>query len=176
MTIPIIAKTTERQEFATRLRKSQSVLNQAVYRISIDSGHPVGDFSFMENDDFFNQFAQQVTHIKVCNAANQGCFTPDYMTALNGSNWAKYDRANSLVAADGITYGWNDGALCTGKGLSSVNGQNPPNRFGRDVFFFTVVNGKGVVPAGHHSTADCTTGGNGVTCAAHALRTGRVMY
>ena len=190
ITVPTLMQNTERQEFVTRLKKADSVLKQISYKIAMDSGYPVGDYSFMENDDFFESFAQNINHIQKCTEANQGCFTPDTIKALNGSNWAKYDRVNSLVAADGITYGWHNGQYCTGKGLSSdderncigrfivdVNGQKAPNMFGRDVFFFGVINDKGIVPAGEaNGSADCKRGSNGITCAAKVLRENKIAY
>lgn len=132
---------------------------------------------------------RQIQHIKVCTADNQGCFYSGYMTRLNGRNHAEYDGANAVVASDGITYGWSN-HNCESKGLSEedldnckgrfivdINGVRKPNRFGRDVFFFAAVDGKGIVPAGSgNKSADCNVGDKGITCAAKVLREGKMAY
>ncbi len=190
ITVPTLIQSTEKQEYVTKLKKANSVLKQVSYRISMESGYPVGDYTFMEDDAFFENFAREISYIKKCTASNQGCFTSDSIKALNGNDWSNYDRKNSLVAADGITYGWHNGQYCTGKGLSTedqnncigrfivdVNGQKAPNKFGRDVFFFGVINDRGIIPAGDaNNSADCKKGSNGITCAAKVLREGKIKY
>ena len=189
ITIPAIHSLAEKQEYVSKLKKAYSTLKQSTYRIAIEQGYPVGDLEFTLREDFFPIFIRQIKHIKVCNAANQGCFYSKDIKTLSGTNWAKYDRANSVVAADGVTYGWDSG-LCDDKGLSAednanckgrfivdINGVRPPNRFGRDVFFFGAIDGKGIVPAGSgNNSQDCYVGSNGIMCAAKVLREGKMAY
>ncbi len=189
ITVSSVIQSTERQEYVTKLKKAYSVLNQSVYRISIENGYPVGDFSFMEDDDFFYLFAEVINTLKICTKANDGCFTSSYIKTLKGTNWRTYDRVNSLITLDGIAYGW-DLSYCSGKGLSTedisncigrfivdINGERSPNRFGYDVYFFAVVDGKGIVPAGSgNNSADCKRGGDGVTCAAKVLKDSEINY
>ncbi|MBQ2612013.1 type II secretion system protein [bacterium] len=56
-----------------------------------------------------------------------------------------------------------------------VNGKKSPNRVGRDIFFFVLVD-NGVVPAGIHNTPDCKSDGKGLTCAAKVLNEGKINY
>lgn len=189
MAIPVILQSTGRHESVTRLKKANSVLGQAIYRIAMDEGASVGDYSFMANDDFFDAFSVTVNTIKICKNDERGCFSLTPLKELNGSNWANYNRENSLVTNDGMAYGW-DKNYCGGKGLSAedlencigrfivdINGDGMPNRFGYDIFFFLVVNGKGIVPAGSgNNSADCRRGSSGITCAAKVLRDGEINY
>ncbi|MBQ3641581.1 type II secretion system protein [bacterium] len=189
ITMPIIMTNAKNHEYVNRLKKAYSVLKQSSYRISMASGYPVGDFSFMENDDFFENFASEVAYSKICRNDHEGCFTPNKVKSLRGAGWEYYDTKNSLVSNDGISYGWYKEIWCTGKGfvpsderncigrfIVDVNGQNPPNKFGRDVYFFGVINNKGIVPAGEYRADDCKKDGNGITCAGRVLKEGKISY
>ena len=61
--------------------------------------------------------------------------------------------------------------LPSGLIIVDLNGSKNPNQFGIDVFRFTRVNGKGILPDGYAMTedevnADCSSSGNGWYCAA----------
>ena len=190
ITIPITQSITEKQEYVSKLKKAYSTLGQAAYRIAIDQGYPVGDFDFVTREDFFPIFVKQIQSIRVCTAANQGCFYSGYIKYLSGTNAYKFDRTDSVVGADGVTYGWDsrfceddkglsneDLANCKGRFIVDINGAHPPNRFGRDVFFFCAIDGKGIVPAGSgNNSADCYVGSNGITCAAKVLKENGMNY
>ncbi len=179
----------QKLESVNKLKKAYSSMSQAVIRISAQTGASAGDFSFMLDDDFFDYFTQNVNVLKICKTSANGCFTSSYLKSLKGSNWSTYNRKNSLITNDGIAFGW-DVSYCSGKGLSEedeancigrfiidLNGEKAPNRFGYDVFFFAVVDGKGVVPAGSgNNSADCQKNNNGITCAAKVLKEDDITY
>lgn len=181
-------QSTQKNEFVVRLQKADSTLRQSVLKISMKEGLPPGDYTFMTNDDFFNEFEKTVNTVKVCKGSERGCFSTS-SKQMNGIYWSGFDRINSLVTADGIAYNW-DQRYCDGKGLTSedlqncigrflidLNGVSGPNRFGYDIFFFAVVNGKGVVAAGSgNDSADCKRGRNGITCAAKVLKEKKISY
>ena len=187
ITVPSILQSTERQETVSKLKKAYSVLQQATIKIATDEGVPVGDFSLMSNDEFFDKFANTVNTTKLCKRAS-GCFSDKPLKALNGNDWSTYNRENSLVTADGIAFGWSkdycaskglsqeDEQNCIGRFIVDLNGDAPPNRFGYDIFFFQMVKGKGAVPAGTATHNDCRKRRSGVTCAAVVLSTGEVKY
>ena len=180
----------QKQEFVKRLRKADSTLRQAVLKISVSEGAPVGDFSFMNDDDFFFNFIKEVNTVKICNDNVRGCFTTDYIRTLSGKNWSLYDRKNSIITNDGIAYGWDtsycadfapglteeDAENCIGRFIVDVNGERNPNQFGYDVFFFIVVDTKGIVPAGNHNDSNCNKNGTGGSCAAKVLKEDRISY
>ena len=45
-----------------------------------------------------------------------------------------------------------------------------------DTFIFVLVDGKGIVPGGAGSTADCKKGGYGFGCTAKVLEEGKISY
>ncbi len=189
--MPSISQSTKRKEYVTKLEKAHSVLKQAVIKIAIDEGYPVSDFSFMKEDDFFSSFAKNINTLKICTQEDEGCFTSSYIRTLAGENWSKYDRENSLITLDGIAYGWSlkycdsensgfsaeDIPNCIGRFIVDINGERNPNKFGYDVYFFAVVDGKGIVPAGSgNNSAGCKRGGIGGDCAAKVLAEGEINY
>ena len=144
----------------------------------------------MSDYEFFDKFANVVNTMKLCKSAS-GCFPDKPLKTLSGNDHGIYNGTNSLITTDGIAFGWekNSGDLCSNKGISEEDAQNcigrfivdlngaaPPNRFGYDVFFFQMVQGKGAVPAGNANHKDCRKKGNGITCAAVVLQTGTVKY
>ena len=143
----------------------------------------------MEDDDFFDAFADTLNTVKICKDSASGCFS-DTSKQLGGKYYTNFNRKTSLVSADGIAYGWSvsycndnkglteeDKQNCIGRFVVDVNGTATPNRFGYDIFFFAIVDGKGVVPAGSgNSSADCKRGGNGITCAAKVLKEKEISY
>ena len=99
-------------------------------------------------------------------------------------------QINTLITNDGISYNYVSGTICSDKGLSNddlkncigrflvdINGQSKPNKFGLDIFFFAVVDGKGIVAAGSgNNSADCKRSSKGITCAAKVLKEGKISY
>ena len=184
-----ISKSTVHMDVAERLKKVNSILHQSLIIIANHTGYPLGDYTFMKNDEFFNYFATNVLEAKDCTFGQRGCFSAD-IKQLDGKFWANYDGDKAIVAADGTAYSWKKDSCGTNKGISKedeknclgrfivdVNGSQNPNRFGYDIFFFMVVNGKGIVPAGSaNNSADCKKGQNGITCAAKVIKEGKITY
>ena len=193
ITVPLIIQNTQKQEIVTKVKKAYSVLQQSTIRIAIENGIPVGDYQFMTNDDFFDEFAKSVNTIKLCTRSAKGCIGYLDAKTLNGSGWEiSYVNRRALITGDGIVYSWEteNPNICGGKGLSNydlqncigrfyvdVNGGTPPNKFGHDVFFFMVVQGKGIIPAGAgNNSADCNKKDVGITCAAKVLKENAINY
>ena len=192
ITIPNVLLSTRKHEIVSKLKKAHSTMSQAMIKIAMEEGVPVGDYSLMDADDFFDSFAETVNTVKRCNSKTTGCFTEGIVRMLSGNVWnQKISEPYSLVTADGIAYGWkSDADICSNKGISDedlenckgrflvdVNAGVSPNRFGYDIFFFVVVQDKGIVPAGAgNNSKDCKRGNGGITCAAKVLREGEISY
>ena len=199
ITVPTIIQNTEKQEFVTALKKSNSVLKQAFISIARNSGYPLGDYEFYNDANFLDEFGNVVNVVKKCNTQAE-CFS----TKLYGGN-TEYKNLNntpantyntwsdgkSLITADGMMYtfvklssasasihGLNerDTNNTIGRIVVDVNGQRKPNKFGLDTFVFYVVNGRGIVPAGDYSTDTCVRTSHGSSCAAKVLREGKISY
>ncbi len=198
ITVSSLIANTQKQEYISRLKKADSVLRQALYKVAIDSGYPVGDFSFVSDYEFFDVLKKHLNTIKVCTKSGQDCF-PSGTKTLKGQFHSDYNNIVSyytpaFVTADGIAFNFQcygsekysfqnkgiseediENALC--RIMIDVNGQSSPNTFGRDSFFLIIVNGKGVVAAGSgNDSADCSKNDKGFTCAARVLKTGKMDY
>ena len=53
ITVPVLSANYKSQETVSRLKKAFSTIQQSTYKIALAEGAPVGDFSFMQGDDFF---------------------------------------------------------------------------------------------------------------------------
>lgn len=190
MTVPVIMQSTGRHEYVSRLKKAHSVLGQALIRIAMQEGLPNGDYSYIQEDEngiFFDLFSQVVDPIKICRDGETGCIFSS-LTQLNGSS-TSYPSAYSLITKDGMSYGWNKGtcseiglsaedeANCVGSFIVDINGFGNPNRFGYDIFFFAVIDQKGLVAAGSgNESQDCSRSNKGMTCAAKVISTANIDY
>lgn len=153
----------------------------------MEDGVPVGSYTLMSDDDFFDAFSKAVSTMKVCKNRT-GCFSDDMFRSLKGDNWAQYNIGKSLLTVDGIAFRWDknycnqkgltaeDEANCIGRFIVDINGEAAPNQFGHDIFFFVVIDGKGVLPAGSHDSSACNPQGTGVTCAARVLQEDAIKY
>lgn len=191
LTIPTLMKNTQKQELITGLKKASSTLSQALMDISRNNDAPAGDYSFMNNVDFVDEFAKVANVLKICNTPNE-CFSSTLKNTdgkykyLSGSN-ANLDTGKSFITADGQLFVYTtqknvygltteDSDNFIGRIIVDVNGQKNPNTVGRDVFTFYIINGKGIVPAGANSLTDCSSSGMGFTCTSRILRKGKMDY
>ena len=190
---PIVTASSGRQETVVRVNKAHSVINQGLEAIAYEQGIPVGDMDFLTEGNekyFFERFVDKVDTIKVCGDNPSGCFATTGITKLNSQPVSDFEVLYSLVTKDGIAYGWDSKASCTSKGLNTedtdlcvgsfivdINGDGTPNRYGYDIFFFPVVDTKGVMPAGRSNrSADCNRRSTGITCAARVIDKQEVNY
>ena len=195
ITVPILHSSYKKQETVSRLKKAYSTIQQSTYKIALKEGLPVGDFSFMQDDDFFHAFKETVNRNKVCEIKPDECFPDVIIKRLNGADSYNFNRNFSIVTMDGTAYGWTaagfqgnpnfcgdkyltpeETSKCIGRFIVDINGHANPNRIGHDVFFFVAVNGKGIVPAGSGGTEDCKRDSFGNSCAAKVLKDNDVKY
>lgn len=195
MTIPTLMKNTQNQQFVSGLKKANSTLQQALMTMARNNDASPGDYSFLSDVDFIDELGQVAVLVKKCNTA-QECFN----ARLQGGNvYKKLNNENTNIAdgksailADGQLLTYYDNTVSGGIGIYGlesedegnvlgrivldVNGQKNPNVVGRDVFLFYVVNGKGVVAAGAGGVNDCSTSGQGNTCAAKVIKESAMKY
>ena len=195
ISIPTIVQGTQKQEYATALKKAHSVLCQSLVRIGQNNGYPGGDYDFFNNLNFMDEFAQVTNVVQKCEN-QQACFGSKLKGAsseykmLNKTASPQWDDGKSVITADGMLYTFvkassassiyglsdEDVQNVLGRIIVDVNGSRKPNVFGLDSFVFYVVDYKGIVPAGSYSTSDCNRSGRGGTCAARVLREGKISY
>ena len=193
MTVPLLNQGIGRQEILSKVNKVNSVLSQSVMKIAYNEGLPVADFSFIDDEGeaaFFDKFIQVVDTIRICKGSVAGCFSTGEIKQLNGLNAGSFSFANSLITKDGVAYGWQGYETCLDKGLSAedlvnckgsfvvdINGYNKPNRYGYDIFYLTVIDEKGIVPAGQgNKSLDCKRDNIGITCSSKVIDEQGVNY
>lgn len=197
ITIPTLNQHTKNNEYVSGCLKAYSTLSGAIDRMKVDFG-PIGLGSKWNNEtEFWNAFVKQLNTVKVCNTGSSGCFPTEKYKYLNSSNENSYaSYKQSFVTTDGMLYNWSktdcsgkgivDGvptssdknlSNCMGRFLVDVNGTKGPNKFGHDVFFFVLVKGKGILPAGiDNKSANCTKSGTGIDCAAKVVNEKKIDY
>ena len=195
MTIPTLQQNTRNNEMVAGCLKAYSTLSQAIDRMKPDYG-PVGYgtkwndaaiFWMGEKKDYREGFVSNLNVVKACLPNEKGCNWSGVPKQLGGRNHTNsYDGYQYNVrTTDGMSINYSAGDCGVDKGVSAerlgkgslgrflvdVNGDRGPNRFGYDLFFFCVIRGDGVVPAGtDNNSANCVKGGTGIDCAAKVIK------
>ena len=196
LTMPAVIANYQKQETVSKLKKFYSVMQQALTRAELEYGN-IEDWDFGKNDEtilFFNKYLRP--YLQVAKTYNVG-EAPDNIEykCINGRNCNSYgDLAHNprFVLSDGTMILATDLAYDkTGVHpmmniIIDTNGFKAPNRYGRDVFAFSIQKDKKFVPAGvgYTSALDgaqaeldrdwiisgnergCSTGKDGFWCAA----------
>lgn len=196
LTIPNLINKTNHKEYASKLKKAYSILQQFVHASAMQKGEPQGDYSFFNNYDFINEFAKTVNVAKKCDIL-QECFATEnysgnliYYNKLNNQK-ETFIAGKTVITSDGILYNFSNDSLLSpynygistetytkfiGRIIVDVNGPKKPNTVGIDTFIFYLVNPAGVVPAGIENVSGCGKNQEGKTCAAKVLRDGDINY
>lgn len=158
MTIPTLMQSSQYSEYVAGVKKSLSVLSQAVSQYELDNGC-VGDLSQC-NDFSIADAATQWNALKPYLRLNQdcgttsGCFPTTKYVPLFGPPGV--NDLNTITYANGILSDGTIIGLVPGLCVSNpngycaaiyidVNGSKAPNKIGRDLFKFDVLGNK-VVP------------------------------
>ena len=198
MTIPTLQQNTRNNEMVAGCLKAFSTLSQAIDRMKPDYG-PVGygtkwndaeTFWKGEKKDYKEGFVSQFNYVSVEDSNNATCYA-ETMKKLNGGNINTETMVNgyTMHTTDGMCIMYRESGRsacapflnvdevddnmnnCLGRFLVDVNGEKGPNRFGRDIYYFALYKGSGVIPAGSGtSQTSCTRDGSGYDCAAKVIR------
>ena len=158
LTIPVLIADYQKKETLSKLKKTYSVFSQAVKQAELNEGETeYWDFT-LSAKDFYKQYLKNYL-----NTAAEYIDKPlpkdmDYYTPsgrINNASGGHQSTSNPKIFL-------NDGTFFTvmsvlGSPTNSyalvvnLNGYSHPNRWGRDIFAFSVVKGKGFVPYGQYS-------------------------
>ena len=196
MTLPNIIAGYEKKNTIARLQKSYTMLNQAFKHSELDNGESVNWNVSSDSTSYFKTYWKPYLKIlHICENEKQCGYTsntPWYRangkqdiihailkgwresvilsdgTFMSGFSYAGFD---SSVDPDDNTYTQGQSSLI----LIDINGGGKPNKFGRDVFYFVRVNGKGILPYGYNDDdevidKDCSEKNFGYKCAAKIIR------
>ena len=196
ITMPALINKTQMMEYKSRLKKSYSVLLQAHNLISTENGgfqYAVASCETKQHYCLKNLFKKYIKNAKDCDLnsdENNNCFVKHTQAKkLNGENagysFFNNDVTASLALADGTAISFYlDKPNCTfiatptapercGWAVVDVNGINPPNTWGKDLYLFFIYPNF-IKPAKdgeppHFYSNDCNKDGYGLTCASEYL-------
>lgn len=179
MTIPSLMQKTQDKELKVAWKKNYSVLNQVVMRMAVDNGGSIVGV-FTSGSDMRDKFAQYLLKSKVCDdSIGQKCWAPDTKGLDNSTG--VLDSGSSIMLNDGsLVQFWLNDSNCVsdwgtppvykrcGGGVVDVNGLKKPNVIGKDIFPFSVLDGR-ILPYGlkgdpYENT--CNTSSEGDGCSA----------
>ena len=190
LTLPMLIANYQKQVTVNKLQKSYSILNQAFKQSELDNGSSefwqetfeIGIQEYFER--YWKPYFANITLCKIYNECGYNLIQP--FSGLN--NW----KSALAITSDRIKLKTSDGTLFlfTDSTVNSegeriplfdvyidINGGKEPNIFGKDVFIFRRVAGKGIVPACNNLTqreveSSCSRNGQGSCCAAKIIRDG----
>lgn len=208
LVIPEIIQNTQNAEYTTKLEKAFGTLNNGFKLIKANSGcndmvctgilnsSTSITLSNIVNTGVFNV-------IKSCNKNVTGCHDKQVYYLDNTPAWIPSENYYLFIINDGIIFGLTniypncDSTVGTGRlehnacnqlGFIDINGPSPPNKFGRDVFRFYLLNDGSVLPPGtsndtrfgfwkdNSTIENCiNTDTRGETCAARIMLEGWKM-
>lgn len=161
MTLPGIIEGYQKAETINRLKKAYSVMAQAI-ELSEVHNESVKYWDFTQTSAiFFNTYLKP--HFAKINETTYGKISDKVQyTRPNGSienNFTPfYSSALVINTIDGMTFYLADHKtfkeLPYKTLLVDINGYKKPNRFGRDLFMFSISQEYGLVPYGYKGTCD----------------------
>jgi len=193
LTIPTLINKTQKHEIVAGVKKAYSTLLQAQMNMARNNDAAVGDYSFLKDINFIDEFAK-VTNVVQKEDGIAGClgsnYTSEYKWLNGGANglisMGDVSKAHCCIMSDGMIYVHSsllnnhgqtseDAENIIGSVFVDVNGKKGPNVWGRDLFIFDVLSTKGILPGGY-STGDCNNSSTGYNCTAKVLRENAMNY
>lgn len=170
LTIPGLLQNYEKQVFATRLKKAYAMWSQALPSLARDSGC-VGDlkctglFTTIDSTDFGNEIVKYFKTAKICGTSlSSDCMPLTVSTRIDGKapleNYFSPPVYFSFQTIDGFSFAFNSNQDChssladqdihyiCGYLAVDINGTKRPNIFGKDLFWFYVMNSPALYPYG----------------------------
>ncbi len=200
MTIPTLIKDYKRVVTITKLKKTYSVLQQAIQKTVADNlGYSYVDFEDGNNEsmkNWYNYYLKPNLRIqKDCLDDTPGCWHKEGVTKQLNGQTAIWDEGTKGIGGNIIVFQTLDNVYVNMDGASAqdiednfgvemdkaglvmhvdVNGDSGPNVIGRDIFVF-VFNNRNLLPAGSDKSndevdADCSDGGRGYYCFSYIIR------
>ena len=193
MTIPTLITDYQKQDNVVKLKKAISVINNGVKLMMADEGvysfsglgfnscPNVGTIGTTEEDracinDYFSKYFKIVSYGK---SSDDGLYPYNEIKVLNGDTKALVGALNlasyyHFTTQDGIMF-WP--SCFNWPAAVDVNGANPPNRVGYDIWVLNVDDNGYFSPYGIDTWDDesntndyCGDGGNGYGCTARVMR------
>ena len=172
ITIPVLINNYKVKITQTKLKKANSILNQAYLNAYNNNGDPT-NWRLADNasgaTNIYEYFIKDnIKTTKNCGTSANGCFKKAEPTRIGGSKWGNAEadtRHYKIITSDGISMSFRGHRpLCDGVEASNnlsvcglvyvdVDGPNKgKHAWGNDLFQFFITKDKGVVPSGGPGT------------------------
>jgi type II secretory pathway pseudopilin PulG len=131
LTVPVLKKHSQREEYATKLKKAYMTLEQSIDAASLEHGSIMKgtNVKWKMNELFKTYIVPELQVAKDCTSSASGCVT------------SAVSATSAIMLMDGVAIANN---ACTGSGTSSkcdfyidINNTAPPNVAGVDIFKYT---------------------------------------
>ncbi len=193
ISIPLLHAQYIEQERIAKVKKTYSMLANAMTRVKADGGDMIFDIdanSYENVENWFNSYLRNyIIATKVCYNNTAGCWNDGDSLNMNGST-AYYNDSGVGIGGNIITAVLNDGTFINlnvqtaatvskyfGVDINTdyaldiffdINGSKKPNTIGKDIFA-AVFTEEGIVPAYKNRSAseinsDCSSSGTGYSC------------
>lgn len=187
MTLPVLIQKYQDIVAVNKIKKFYSTIAQAWTYILYEDGSldnwEIGGDATANGKLIFSKFIQHLKILKNCSNTDSGCVAEDYYKSFTGGNIENFTtdpRRFNAILNDGSSVSIILGAVQYGRSGAiyyDINGPKLPNRFGVDMFQFSLVDK--VTPAGvnlddEDILKDCLNGG--YYCATWVIRYNNLDY
>lgn len=193
MTIPTLLSKYREKEIVTKLRRTQSIIAQAIRMAEDEYGTP--EEWELTNGNWNSASAEKIAEIIKPNLKiildcgvndNSGkCFSNKTYKYLKGTTYRNFASDTGLYKVtlfDGTSICWGYYANRQLDFFIDINGKYPPNVVGKDMFAITYIFNEGLVPDGHPTEDDtpwqtnCNLNSTGWGCAYYILQYNNMNY
>lgn len=157
MTLPTLVGKYQKVETATKLKKAYTILQEATKRSEVSNGElKYWDFSLSSNSFYTTYYKPHLSSVKeFINTAPPLEVT---YSCLKGSCSGEYGSYSSpavpkILLSDGTLIAFDPTVSAQRIILVDVNGYKKPNKWGRDMFAFSLQSDIGLVPYGYGGIA-----------------------
>lgn len=192
MTVPTLMQNIQDNQFKTQMRKEYSVLSNAYQLLVQENGgqfiYALSGCSASGHNCFKDVFKQKLSYVKECTSSSDPCVPNSSVKYLSGSPSSGVFTSTSsfgLILKDGAAVDFFlDSPSCMlprgtypndcGWIVLDVNGIQPPNTWGRDIYVFfvfadTLRPSIAGVTIDSPAADDCKSNSGGITCSSKYL-------
>lgn len=187
MTLPSLVQRHNDIVTVNKIKKFYSAISQVWSSILYEEGSlenwDIGNDAKMNGELIFSKFVSKLQILKNCSNTQSGCVADDYYKTFTGSNIENFttdNRRYNAILADGSSVSIILGSVKYGRSGAiyfDINGPKSPNRFGFDMFQFSLldrVTPQGATLSDEQVLNDCLSGG--YNCSTWIIRYGNLDY
>jgi len=180
LTLPTLVQNYEEKVTVTKMKKMYNVLSNA-YTLYLSEDNPKINVQYNEEGaiTIANIFLPYLKIARDCGTGDgTSCIYNGFYTNKNNSTAANYSNDSKyykLVLSDGATIWFRAASPNIGIIQYDVNGKNPPNKWGYDLFEFNATDSS-IIPASNFNNGCATANSNGHGCAIWIIQQGNMKY